>query len=250
MSKRQKTLIVVLAVVASVIVVGGGYYILRDAGIISDTSITSRTGPDGAQPGLTSTSAGSSVDLPPAWTPTPFGFSEIDVAQWGLQLSDFPLEFNKEPMDETGMPTGLANEIDDATLVKRFAFSEEGDSPQLIIGMTLFIPSESGQAKFDDLTSNPEFIVGDILSTFDHNGILEQDEIYGLEGIGDFAYGLTCVLDMEAVEMRVDSLSFRRGVAGALLFVLYIDGYPLEITVQDLARTLDQRIIPTLPSNP
>ncbi|MEJ2606547.1 MAG: hypothetical protein P8Z41_07725 [Anaerolineales bacterium] len=250
MSKRQRSLIIALASVALVIAVGGGYYVLRDSGIIGSTSNTTPTGSEGAQPEPTSTSAGSSVDLPPAWTPTPFGFSEIDVAQWGLQLPDFPLGFEKEPMDETGIPPGLANGIEDATLVKRFAFSEEGDSPQLLIGFTLYIPSKSGQAKFDELISNPEFIVDDILSSFDHNGILEQDEIYGLEGIGDYSYGLTCVLDMEAVEMRVDGLGFRRDIAGALLFVLHIDGYPLEISVQDLAEILDQRIIPTLPSNP
>ncbi len=247
MSKRQKSLIIILTMVALVIVVGGGYYVLLDSGIIGDTSTPSRTE---AQDESISTPADSSVGLPPAWTPTPLGFSGIDVAQWGLQLSDLPLGFEKESIDATGIPPGLANEIEDATLVKQFAFSEEGDSPHLIVGLTLLIPSESGQAKFDDLTSKPEFIVGDILSTFDHNGILEQNEINDLDGIGDSSYGLTSVLDMEAVEMRVDTISFRRGVAGTLLFVLYIDGYPLEVSVQDLARILDQRIISTLPSNP
>ncbi len=247
MSKRQIRLIIVLAFVFLVIVVGGGYFVLRDLGIIGETS---SAGTDDAQPGGADTSAGSSVELPPAWTPTPSGVSDIEFAQWGLQLSDLPLGFEKEPIDDPSIPPSLTDEIEEITLIKQFAFSKEGDSPQFIGGMALLIPSQRGQAEFDELSSTPEFVVGDILSTLDHNGILEQNEINGLEAIGDSSYGQTCVLDMEAVEMRVDVISFRRGVAGAILFAFYIDGYPLEVSAQDLAEILDQRIIPTLVDNP
>jgi hypothetical protein len=76
--------------------------------------------------------------------------------------------------------------------------------------------------------------------------ILDQVEISGLEDIGDYSFGQSFMLDMEAVEMRVDIIAFRRDIAGVLLFTLYIDGYSADVSIENLARMLDQRILLTL----
>lgn len=244
-SRRQKVVIVVILFFTLLVVLGAGYFYLRDQGIIGGKSKPAGGEADGEQ-----NPDDLSVVLPPAWTPTPSGNAETDFTRWGLQLSDLPLGFENEPMDEVGGLPFVVAEIDDITKVKQFAFSKESESAQLVSGMTILIRSESSQAAFDEQTSDSEFILAGIISTLEPLHILEQTEIIGLEGVGDYSFGQSYVLDMEAVEIRVDFVVFRRDVAGALLFTMYVDGYSVEVPIQDLARILDQRILSTMPDSP
>jgi hypothetical protein len=238
-------------IITIIVILGTGYYILQDMGII-----TSQWNPLdllsflGLGPAGTQTPEFSVVELPPAWTPTVSSISDLDYSQWDIQLSDLPPEFETEPVDELSVPFDFIAELDDVTTVKQYTFSKEGDSPQLISGRTLLIPDQNSQTIFDEKSSTTEFIVEGVISTLEPVAILEQEEISGLEEIGEYSYGQSYVLDMEAVEMRVDIIAFRRDIAGVLLFTLYIDGYSTDVAIQDLASILDQRILTTLPSNP
>ena len=236
---------VVLVFFILLIVLGAGYYILRERGIIGGKSK-----PADAETNGTQNPGDLSVELPPAWTPTPSSNNETDFTRWGLQLSDFPLDFENEPIDEAdALPFVIAG-IDDVTKVKLFAFSKETEPPQFVSGMTVLIHSQSSQTAFDEQSSDSEFILTGVISTLEPLAILEQGVILDIEGIGDFAFGQSYLLDMEAVEMRVDFVAFRRDFAGALLFAMYVDGYSVEVPIQDLARILDQRILSTLPNPP
>ncbi len=245
MSRRQKVLIFVLVFFTLLVALVAGYYILRNMGIIGGKSKPADAETDGTQ-----NPDDLSVELPPAWTPTPSSANEMDFTRWGLQLSDFPLDFENEPVDEVGALPFVVAGIDDITKVKQFAFSKESEPPQFVSGMTVLIRSQSSQAAFDEQSSDSEFILAGIISTLEPLYILEQVEIIGLEGIGNFSFGQSYILDMEAVEMRVDFVAFRRDFAGALLFSMYVDGYSVEVPIQDLARILDQRILSTLPNSP
>jgi hypothetical protein len=245
LSSRQKVLIVVLVFFTLLVVLGAGYYVLRDMGIIGGNSNSVGAESDGIQNPDDLT-----AELPPAWTPTPSGDNETDFTRWGLQLSDFPLDFENEAIDEVGALPFVVAGIDDITRVKQFAFSRESEPPQFVSGLTVLIRSQSSQNAFDEQSSDSEFILEGIISTLEPLFILEQAEITDLEGIGDFSFGQSYVFDMEAVEMRVDYVAFRRDNAGALLFALYVDGYSVETPIQDLARILDQRILSTLPNFP
>jgi hypothetical protein len=245
LSIRQKVLIVVLVSFTLLVVLGAGYFILRDMGIISRKSKLADTETDGTQ-----YSDDLSVELPPAWTPTPSSDNETDFTRWGLQLSDLPLGFENEPIDEGGALPFVVAGIDDITRVKQFAFSKESEPPQFVSGMTLRILNQSSQVAFDEQSSDSEFILAGITSTLEPLYILDQAEIIGLEDLGDFSFGQSYILDMEAVEIRVDFVAFRRDVAGALLFTMYVDGYSVEVPIQDLAMILDQRILSTLLNSP
>lgn len=245
LTKRQRALLLALVFITILILLGVGYYILQDIGIIGGHSNPVGTGTESTQP-----PDGLSLGLPPTWTPTVFSISDIDFTKWALQLSDLPTSFENEPIDDIDAPFDLLAEFNDVTTVKQFVFSKEDDSPQLISGQTLLIQNPNSQAVFDERASTPEFIVDTILSTLNPISILEQEAIDGLEGIGDFSFGQSYVLDMEAIEMRVDIIIFRRGSAGAILSTLYVDGYSVDVSIQDLARILDQRIIPALTDNP
>jgi hypothetical protein len=244
-SRRKKVLIVVLVFIILLIVLGAGYYALREMGIIGG-----KAKPAGTETNGTQSADDLSFELPPAWTPTPSNNNETDFTRWGLQLSDFPLDFENEPIDESSALPFVVAGIDDLTKVKQFAFSKESEPPQLVSGMTVLIHSQSSQIAFDEQSSDSEFILTGVISTLEPLAILGQDEISDIEGIGDFAFGQSYVLDMEAVEMRVDFVAFRRDNAGALLFAMYVDGYSVEVPIQDLARILDQRILSTLQNSP
>ena len=251
LNRRQKVLLIVLVIFTIIVILGAGYYILRDMDVIDgQTNLLDILFPEGASPDGTQSPGDLSVELPPAWTPTVFSISDINFSQWAIQLSDLPLEFENEPIDEFPVPFDFVTEFDDVTTVKQFTYSKEGESPQLVSGLTLLIPNQDSQNAFDEKSSTPEFIVDGVISTLEPIAILEQVEISGLEEIGDYSFGQSYMLDMEAVEMRVDIIAFRRNIAGVLLFTLYIDGYAVDVAIQDLARILDLRILPTLITNP
>jgi hypothetical protein len=244
-SRRQKVWKIALVFFILIILAVAGYYILQNIGVIGGNS-----NPAGAETGGTLNPDDLSVGLPPAWTPTPSSDIEPDFSQWGLQLSDLPLDFENEPIDETGALPFVVAGIDNITKVKTFAFSKESEPPQFVSGMTLLIPDQSHQTAFDEQSSDSEFILEGIIATLEPLNILEQNEIPDMEEIGDFSFGQSYLLDMEAVEMRVDFVAFRRDVAGALLFSLYVDEYPSEFSIQDLAKILDQRILSTFLNSP
>jgi hypothetical protein len=254
MTRGQITILAVLAVLGLVVVIGGGYYVLADSGIIgaNENEVVARP-PTTRTPIPSDESSPTSAPdktagklLPPTWTPTPFGLSEIDYAQWSLRLSDLPEGFKISPVEAFDSESGLIGEDGRGTMVNSFAFTKEGDDSQFVFGITGLI-LEHEQQEFDAQISRPEMSVEEVVNSLDHNGILEQEEIGGLEDLGDVAVGYHYLLDMEGIELRLNVIVFRRDIAGVMMFTGYVDGYPEAASVRELAYTLDQRILPTLP---
>jgi len=257
MTRGQITLLAILAVLSFAVVIGGGYYVLADSGVIGGkeneivaqppTTITP-TSTDEPSPTSTPEKAAGNL-LPPTWTPTPFGLSEIDYVQWSLQLSDLPEGFKKSPIEEFDTESGLIGEDGHGVMVNSFAFAKEGDDSQFVFGITGLV-LEHEQQEFDEQISQPDMLVEEIVNSLDHNGILEQEEIGDLEDLGDVAVGCRYLLDMEGIELRLNVIVFRRDIAGVMIFTGYVDGYPEAVSIRELAHTLEQRILPTLPNNP
>jgi len=162
MTKGQITLLAVLAVLSFAVVIGGGYYVLADSGIIGG-----KTNDLVAQPPATATLTSSAVNsptstpeeiggklLPPTWTPTPFGLSEIDYVQWSIRLADLPLGFKKSPVEEFNSESGLIGEDGRGELVNSFFFTKEGDDLQFIFGVTGLV-LEHEQQEFDTQIAKP-----------------------------------------------------------------------------------------------
>ena len=256
MTRRQIAVIGVLAVLTLGVVVGGGYYVLSDSGLIggsenepvAQSSITPTVTSAGESlPAPTLTPESGSI-LPPEWTPTPFGLAEIDYAQWAIQLSDLPLGFKKEPLEESYTESGLIGEDGKGAMVNSFFFTKEGEDAQFVLGVAGLV-LEHEQEEFNTHISQTDFLVEEFVDPFDHKGILEQEEIVDLDGLGDIAVGYRYLLDMEGVELRVDLITFRRDIAGVFIIMGYGDGFPAAVSIRDLAYLLDQRIFPTLPDN-
>jgi len=257
MTGSQITVLAVLALLTFGVVIGGGYYLLTDSGLIggadNDSIAQSQTTPtvtsEGESPPTPTSTPEAGGKLPPAWTATPFGLAEIDYVQWAIQLSDLPTGFEKAPFDDFETGSGLVGEDGQGEMVNAFAFTKEGEDIQLVFGFAGLV-LEHEQQEFDTQISQSEILVNEFVNTYEHNGILEEEQIGNLDDLGDIAFGYSYLLDMEGVEMRFDVIIFRRDIAGLMIFMNYIDGYPVTVSIRDLAFVLDQRIIPTLPNNP
>ncbi len=257
MTRGQITILAILAVLSFAVVIGGGYFVLADSGIIGGKgneivaqppTISTPTSSGEPSPTSTPEQVGGNV-LPPAWTPTPFGLSEIDYVQWSLQLSDLPGGFNKAPVEEFDSESGLIGEDGRGAMINSFAFTKEGDEFQFVFGITGLV-LEHEQQEFDEHIFQPDLLVEEVVNSLDHNGILEQEEIGDLGDLGDVAVGYRYLLDMEGIELWLNVVVFRRDIAGAMIFTGCVDGYPEAVSIRDLAFVLDQRILPTLPNNP
>ena len=257
MTRGQIVVIAVLSVLSLGVVIGGGIYVLSDSGLIggaenepvAQSPITPTVTSVGESLPTRTLTPESGGKLPPAWTATPFGLAEIDYVQWAIQLSDLPLGFKEEPLEESYTKSGLIGEDGKGAMVNSFFFAKEGEDAQFVLGVTGLV-LEHEQEEFDTQVSQSDYLVEEFVDPFDHNGILEQEEIVDLEGLGDIAVGYRYLLDMEGIELRYNLVAFRRDIAGVFIIMGYVDGFPAAISIQDLAYLLDQRILPTLPVNP
>lgn len=157
-------------------------------------------------------------DLPP-------GFVEMPPAELGLAAEDLSQE-------------GFV--VDDL-----FVFLDS-EHFELILGFTVLIPGRLEQVAFDLILQQPDFIVESFIGGMGTE-MLEQEALPGLDDIGDASTGLTVVAEAEGIPMRIDGVLFRRGSVGVFLFVLYLDGDVPVVSVDELARKLDSRIVEALP---
>jgi hypothetical protein len=80
------------------------------------------------------------------------------------------------------------------------------------------------------------------------DNLRDQKVLTDLGKIGDASVGLTSVVDMGGIAMRMDLLIFRRGVAGAYVIAIYIEGDAPVVSIGELGSKLDARIVQVLGS--
>jgi hypothetical protein len=257
MTRGQMAVLAVLAVLTFGVVIGGGYYVISDSGLLGGSenepvaqfaSTPTATTAVESLPEPSSTPE-SGAKLPPAWTSTPSGLYDIDFVQWAIQLSDLPSGFANEPLEESHSETGFVGENGEGEMVNSFFFTRAGEDAQFLLGITGLVLDHE-QDEFNTQISREDFLVEEFVDPFDHNGILEQEEMSDLDNLGDIAVGHRYLLDMEGVELRINLIAFRRDIAGVFLVMGYVDGYPEAVPIRDLAYLLDQRILSTLPDTP
>jgi hypothetical protein len=257
MTGGQIAVLAVLALLSFGVVIGGGFFVLSDSGLIGGTEneavaqspATPTITSNGESPPSPTSTPETGGKLPPAWTSTPFGLAEIDYVQWSIQLSDLPLGFKNDPIEEIESESGFIGNDGNGEMVKEFSFSKEDDDFQVVYGFTGLVLEHEQQA-FDEGFSMSEIELDEIVDSFEHNGILERKMIDNLEELGNVAMGYSYLLDMEGLDLRFEFIIFRRDIAGAMIFTAYVDGMPAAVSIRDLAYVLDQRIIPTLPKIP
>ncbi len=188
------------------------------------------------------------IDTPahtPTPTPSPTGPLSVptpspDLSRAVLTEEDFPSGFSEMSPEEMGIsPEDLSQE--NFTIESMFVFFSE-QQLEFVMGFTALVPSEAEQAGFDIILNQPDILLALFISGMGTVDILEQEELTGLDDIGDSAAGVTVVANMQGIPMRIDLVVFRRDIVGAFAFVMYLEGSDPEVLIGDVGRKLDARI--------
>jgi hypothetical protein len=171
-----------------------------------------------------------------------------DLSKAVLTQDDFPIGLIEIPLDELGL-SGDDLSGDGFKFESFFAFLEASKF-QFIMGFTTLLSAELEQGGFDLFLTHPEVMIGLVATNMGATGISEEEELAGLDDIGDASAGLTMVVDLEGIPMRMDMAVFRRNIVGAIAVVIYAEGGVPVVPVGDVARKLDARIVEILqPTN-
>jgi len=182
----------------------------------------------------------------PTDTPVPSPTTLPDLSDVVLTLDDLPSGFSDMPLEQLGLtPEDLSGGGFEAESV--FAFLEPS-AFQLIMGFTLLVPDAIQQAGFDLALRNPEFLLNLFVSGMGATEVVEQQELPGLDDVGDVSTGLTVVADLGGISMRIDMVVFRTGPAGAIVMLMYPDGADPDISIGEVAQRLESRLTEALSS--
>lgn len=156
-----------------------------------------------------------------------------------LALADLPNGFEPLPPANLGLVAGGPIAIG-TTIASSFAFGHS-EHFELLAGYTTPLTGEAEQEAFDSSLNS-----GDLLA-FLSDGlaaeeILESAPLPAPEGLA--MTGVTAVFSAQGRQSRVESLAFRRGEVGALLFVVYGNGAEPSIALDEMATTLAESITP------
>jgi len=161
-----------------------------------------------------------------------------------LTLKDLPSGFEAIALDEFGLSKEDLN-VEGFTVDEIFAFM--GYDPfEMIMGFTTLLPTDHDQAGFDVALGQPEFLMDTFILGMGATEVQGQKELTHLNNIGDASVGFTMIADMGGIPMRMDMVVLRRDVAGAFLFVFYIDGTVPVITIDEVSGKMDDRFVEVL----
>jgi hypothetical protein len=172
----------------------------------------------------------------PAATPTPLP----DLSKAVLTLADLPAGFEALPFD-------LSSTSQDAsggafTTDGTFAFVE-AQRFEIVIGFTTLLPNRLQQAGFDGALDQPEMLATWMSMGMGADNFRGQEVLSDLGSIGNASVGLTGVVDMSGIAMRMDLVIFRRGVAGVCIVAMYVEGDAPVVSIDELGSKLDARIV-------
>lgn len=188
----------------------------------------------------TPTPTSTSTNTPTA-TPTPLP----DISRAVVKLDDLPSGFEEIPPEELGL-TNEALSGEEFQAETLFAFLEP-DRLEFVIGSTTLLLTRLEQAGFDIALARPEALTDSFVEGFGATDIVEQAELDQMSGIGDASAGSTVVARVQNLPMRIDVAVFRRDIVGAFVVAMYLDGDEPVVTVEEVARRLDARIVEVLP---
>ncbi len=161
-----------------------------------------------------------------------------------LTLKDLPSGFEAIALDEFGLSKEDLS-VEGFTVDEIFAFM--GSDPfEMIMGFTTLLPTDHDQAGFDVALGQPEFLMDTFILGMGATEVQGQKELTHLDNIGDASVGFTMIADLGGIPMRMDMVVLRRDVAGAFLFVFYIDGTVPVITIDEVSGKMDDRFVEVL----
>lgn len=202
-----------------------------------------------------------------AQTPNPATVAPVVAPQQtaptaALTLEDLPEGFQELPPQVTAelitQFDSFRNQLAQSSLKpeKFFAFVNRKDF-QVIVGFTGTLPNQPEQATFDaslKQLQEPE-VQQQMMNQFRQGlkaapGIefINYSPLPELNNVAEAGTGMSVAVSMQGKPVRLDIASFRRNRVGAVAAVMYTDGQAPLISVNDVVRKLDNRILQFSPA--
>lgn len=215
---------------------------------ISMGSLLVACGPSQAELDATATQIAGNIfatqtaEVPP--TPTPHPMSDAV-----LTLEDLPPVFMEEPLENFGVEPGKGEGLIVPVIENGFAFVgvsfvKEKNIEQLILGSTELLKETTEQAEWDLIFQQFSELFLNIYAQLPFGEwLIELEEIPNLDDIGETSVGVSGV---QAPYGRMDTVFFRRGIVGTVIWTMYYVDDPPIVSIEEVARILDSRIIEIL----
>ncbi len=184
----------------------------------------------------------------PTNTPTVTPTMPLDLSKVVLTHEDLPSGFIAIPLDQLGITTDDLGG-DDFKIESTFTFLEASNF-EYVMGFTTLLLTALEQAGFDTALSHPDLMITAFATGLGVTEISEIEELANLDDIGEISAGYTMTVVMIGIPMHMDLAIFRRDVVGAMALVIYVEGNVPVVTVGDVARKMDARIVETLHLTP
>jgi hypothetical protein len=166
----------------------------------------------------------------PVVTATPHNIERIELVE---PLPGF------EPRDEYVTPPGT--EIEGVGVIDN-GFALRGiDKVEFVTGYTVVLPENFDVAGYN-LLENSDKLLGLVILGLNAVGMNDEDELPGIDKIGNEAIGKTVTTDWQGSKLKIDAIIFRRLRTGALVAVIYREGRTPSVSVIDIAIEMDSRI--------
>jgi hypothetical protein len=175
---------------------------------------------------------------------------DADLSGVILSLSDLPAGF--EPMSASQVSSmgsmmrsllselGSQSQVETINLVGYQKVNLQDRSMEMVASLVLTPMSLAEQIAYDQAVANPSAII-QLLS--DQFGVSDAATLSGVSGLGQRSFGIGLTITSGSISVKEEVVSFRRKYVVVQVVVASTSDQPLPIRVQDLAQTLDQRLI-------
>lgn len=167
-----------------------------------------------------------------------------------LELDDLPDSFFEIDASEMGITEEEIRSVYldfDMTVGEIFGFFNEEDF-NVILGWTAFLNNRLEQAIFDIYLKNyGEEFMADMVSEI-QGEIIEQNLLTGVNEIGEASIAFQLVVEVEDTpfDMAADIVYFRRDILAPLIMNMYFYGETPAISIHELGKIIDNKIIDAL----
>lgn len=180
----------------------------------------------------------------PSMTPTRTATPRPDISGAVLALEDLPPGFETIPMDQFGLSDDALGS-EDLPFETAFGFLE-AEHFEFVVGFTALLLTSLERASFDLSLRHPDFLMDSMLQSMGATQVSGQQEIAGMDDIGDASVGITMAIDLGGLPFRTDIAIFRRDIVGCVILLMYPRGETPLVAIDEAATKLDERVVEVL----
>ena len=114
---------------------------------------------------------------------------------------------------------------------------------QTIVGYNFLLTDRLQRLAFDAIVSEPDILLQAVVSDIGPENVSNEKVLQGLDDIGELQTGISMVAKTKGIALQVEALIFRRGIIGAYIMSSTFPGRKPTITIKELGRILDERML-------